>query len=156
MATHSSVLAWKIPCKRSTAGYSPWDHKELDTTEQLSMHTGTPRDSVYTLGPAPLQTLNSPCRPRAYNSACHRAETGETVSFLYPFLTATSRRILATQQSRQSGLAFQDKLVWWTHCEESVDCDGLLLRSHQLSILCLDACSPARLLLVLVVAESPT
>ena len=29
MATHSSILAWRIPL----AGYSPWDHKELDMTE---------------------------------------------------------------------------------------------------------------------------
>ena len=34
-ATHSSMLAWKIG-QRSLAGYSPWGHKELDTTERLS------------------------------------------------------------------------------------------------------------------------
>ena len=33
MATHSSVLAWRIPWMRSLAGCSPWSHKELDTTE---------------------------------------------------------------------------------------------------------------------------
>ena len=32
MATHSSIHAWKIP-QRSLVGYSPPDHKELDTTE---------------------------------------------------------------------------------------------------------------------------
>ena len=31
MATDSIILAWKIP-QRSLAGYSPWSHKELDTT----------------------------------------------------------------------------------------------------------------------------
>ena len=31
MATHSSALAWRIP-QRSLAAYSPWGHKELDTT----------------------------------------------------------------------------------------------------------------------------
>ena len=30
-ATHSSILAWRIP-----GLYSPWDRKELDTTERLS------------------------------------------------------------------------------------------------------------------------
>ena len=30
MVTHSSILAWRIPCQRSLAGYSLWDHKELD------------------------------------------------------------------------------------------------------------------------------
>ena len=33
MATHSSILAWKTHGWRSLAGYSPWGHKELDTTE---------------------------------------------------------------------------------------------------------------------------
>ena len=39
MATHSSILAWRIPMDRGAwpAGYSPWGHKELDTTEQLSI-----------------------------------------------------------------------------------------------------------------------
>ena len=38
MATHSSVLAWRIPWRRSLVGYSPWGRKELDTTERLSTH----------------------------------------------------------------------------------------------------------------------
>ena len=33
-ATHSSILAWRIPW----TVYSPWGHKESDTTEQLSLH----------------------------------------------------------------------------------------------------------------------
>ena len=33
MATHSSILAWKIPWRKSLVGYSPWGHKESDTTE---------------------------------------------------------------------------------------------------------------------------
>jgi len=37
MATHSSLLAWRIPWKRSLAGYSSWGRKESDTTEQLSL-----------------------------------------------------------------------------------------------------------------------
>ena len=37
MATHSSILAWRIP-QRSLVGYSPWGHKESDTTELLT-HT---------------------------------------------------------------------------------------------------------------------
>ena len=36
-ATHSSILAWRIPHgEGSLVGYSPWDCKELDRTEQLS------------------------------------------------------------------------------------------------------------------------
>ena len=34
MATHSSILAWRIPHgQRSLVGYSPWGGKELDMTE---------------------------------------------------------------------------------------------------------------------------
>ena len=38
MAAHSSILAWVIPWRGAWwATYSPWGHKELDTTEQLTM-----------------------------------------------------------------------------------------------------------------------
>ena len=30
---HSSVLAWRSHGQRSLVGYSPWDHRESDTTE---------------------------------------------------------------------------------------------------------------------------
>ena len=34
VATHSSIFAWRIPwTEERLAGYSPWGHKELDTTE---------------------------------------------------------------------------------------------------------------------------
>ena len=42
MATHSTVLAWKIPAWRNLVGYSPWGRKELDTTEQLHFHFPLP------------------------------------------------------------------------------------------------------------------
>ena len=32
MATHSSILAWRIPWTEELADYSPWGRKELDTT----------------------------------------------------------------------------------------------------------------------------
>ena len=34
MATHSSILAWRIPWQRSLAG--SWGHKELDKTKLLT------------------------------------------------------------------------------------------------------------------------
>ena len=42
MATHSSILAWRIPWTEESGGlqYSPWGRKESDTTEQLT-HTHT-------------------------------------------------------------------------------------------------------------------
>ena len=36
MATHSSVLAWRIP-QTEMAGYSPWSHKELNRTDGLTL-----------------------------------------------------------------------------------------------------------------------
>ena len=33
MATHFSILAWRIHGQRSLAGYSPWGGKESDMTE---------------------------------------------------------------------------------------------------------------------------
>ena len=33
MATHSSVLAWRIPGTGSLVAYRLWGHTELDTTE---------------------------------------------------------------------------------------------------------------------------
>ena len=37
MATHSSILAWRIPWTEEPGGYSPWGCKESDTTEQLTL-----------------------------------------------------------------------------------------------------------------------
>ena len=38
MATHSSILAWRIPWTEEPSGlYSPWGLKELDMAEQLSL-----------------------------------------------------------------------------------------------------------------------
>ena len=41
MATHSSILAWKIPCTEEPG--SPWGCKESDTTEhvRVPVHTYT-------------------------------------------------------------------------------------------------------------------
>ena len=33
ITTHSNILAWRIPCKRSLVAYNPGDCKESDTTE---------------------------------------------------------------------------------------------------------------------------
>ena len=37
MATHSSILAWKIHGWRDLVGYSPWGLKESGMTEQLTL-----------------------------------------------------------------------------------------------------------------------
>ena len=38
MATHFSILAWRIPWTEEPVGYSPWGRKELDRTERLHFH----------------------------------------------------------------------------------------------------------------------
>ena len=37
MATHSSILAWRIPWSEEPEGYSPSGHKESDMTERLTL-----------------------------------------------------------------------------------------------------------------------
>ena len=41
MATHSSILAWRIPWTEEPGGLQSIASKELDTTEGLTMHTHT-------------------------------------------------------------------------------------------------------------------
>ena len=36
MVTLSSILAWEIPWTEEPGSYSPWGHKELDSTERLN------------------------------------------------------------------------------------------------------------------------
>ena len=52
MATHSSILAWKITRTEEPGGLHPRGHKELDTTEYLSMqllvcHFPPPNYQIY-------------------------------------------------------------------------------------------------------------
>ena len=55
MATHSSILPWKIPWTEDPGWYSPWGPQKLDTTEQLAQHSPvgwwscTPRGQLHTL-----------------------------------------------------------------------------------------------------------
>ena len=47
MATHYSSLAWKIPKTEEPGGLQSMGCKELDTTEQLTMHTGYHYGYIY-------------------------------------------------------------------------------------------------------------
>ena len=58
MATHSSILAWRIPWREETGGlHSPWDLALWDlaplvtkvTTEQLSHFAGAPKPRSKTM-----------------------------------------------------------------------------------------------------------
>ena len=37
MATHCNILAWRVPWTEEPDRLRPWDHKELETTEQLTL-----------------------------------------------------------------------------------------------------------------------
>ena len=48
MATHSSILAWRLPWTGSLAGYSSWVVKE-DTTEQLTLGSSHSQEKMLSL-----------------------------------------------------------------------------------------------------------
>ena len=55
MATCFGILAWKIPqTEVRLAGYSPWGHKESDTTKWLSTHTHTHTHTLFNEAPLSL------------------------------------------------------------------------------------------------------
>ena len=47
MATHSSILSWKIPWMEEPGSYSPWGCKELVMTERLHFITLDNKNSNY-------------------------------------------------------------------------------------------------------------
>ena len=70
MATHSSILPWKIP-QRSMEGYSPWGCKESDTTEYAHTHTHTHTHTCVCIWVFWAQHLES------YISNCHYYDKGK-------------------------------------------------------------------------------
>ena len=42
IATHPSILAWKIPWTEKPGGLQAWVRKESDTTEQLTLNLSSP------------------------------------------------------------------------------------------------------------------
>ena len=50
MATQSSILAWEIQGQRGLVGYSPWGHKELDTTEKVTLRPSSGRGAWWAAG----------------------------------------------------------------------------------------------------------
>ena len=43
IATHSSILAWRIPWTEEPGGYSPQSHKQSDTIERLTLSLSSTR-----------------------------------------------------------------------------------------------------------------
>ena len=66
MAIHSSIIAWEIPWTEEPGRLRPWGHKELDTTERLSMLSmpGTTQTPPEALIPCnPLREAQFPSLP---------------------------------------------------------------------------------------------
>ena len=61
MATHSSILAWRILWTEEPGGYSPWGRKVSDTTERLSMHVCMCIKWQFYLFPSNLDTFSFSC-----------------------------------------------------------------------------------------------
>ena len=59
---HSSILAWKSHGQRNLEGYSPWDYKLLDMTEQLSKHEHIVSHSKKSIKKVVIVTLTSSFR----------------------------------------------------------------------------------------------
>ena len=65
MATHSSILAWKIPWTEEPVGYSPWGRKESDTAEWLHFSFLHQLNSIYwadCVRVTKLLGLGGPCK----------------------------------------------------------------------------------------------
>ena len=59
MATHSSILAWRIHGQRNPAGYSPWGRKELAQLSDLTcMYVGN--SLGHQLGVLPFNGILTP------------------------------------------------------------------------------------------------
>ena len=80
MATHSSILASRIPQTGELAGYCPWGRKESDMTERLSLSLSPDpllsiplsqkKSTAWTLLSAPSRVLLSEVGPPDYNIFC--------------------------------------------------------------------------------------
>ena len=64
MATHSSVLAWRIPWTEEPGGYSPRGRKESDTAERLHFKVYLHwQEGSLTTGANLIKSLQQPRRP---------------------------------------------------------------------------------------------
>ena len=66
MATHSNILAWRIPGQRSLAGYSPWDRKQSNTTERQTQVLRR-KEALGEGGKTEGRTLKVKCRLKGLN-----------------------------------------------------------------------------------------
>ena len=88
MATHSIILAWRIPWTESLVGYSPWGLKESDMTWQITITT--PYTSQTLCGRLNMATDSLLSLPQKYSL------------FLQSLSVACSRVLLRPEFSRMA------------------------------------------------------
>ena len=94
MATHSSILAWKIPWTENLVGYSPWGRTELDTTEPLHFLS-------YGFG-KPIRYIEYKlCSSRTYS----------LVRKIHATLTDTERNMTKTIQTTRKNTKYRENRV---------------------------------------------
>ena len=63
MATHSSILAWRIPWTEELAAYSPWGHEALEATGRQSTHA---QGGALPRAPQPAQSCHTALCPPSF------------------------------------------------------------------------------------------
>ena len=135
MATHSGILAGRIPVDQGTrnlVGYSPWGHKESDTTDQLNSNKGLQK---LLLGKASRSSV-TPEKRRAYPGGgtwwgyCvnqivgTRQKAGQMEWTDLCFMLLTSSRCSAYLQGEVEG---------WNQCPQLIQTAGVEYQ-HTLSL----------------------
>ena len=89
MATHSSIIAWRIP----RMGYRPWSHKESGTTEQLThmLQTSCTNRDINQLFSASISSWRQKFYPihRAGNSTMNSSKMEKANQYLELLLYLT-------------------------------------------------------------------
>ena len=67
MSTHPIFLPGEFHRQRSLVSYGPWDHKELDTTEQLTQSHPSAAGNV--AGPLKISNSMNGCSSSLYKTA---------------------------------------------------------------------------------------
>ena len=78
MATHSSVLAWRIQGQGNLEGYSQWHCKELDTAEQLHFHFSLSCTGEENSNPFHCSCLENPRNRGAWWAALYGVAQSQT------------------------------------------------------------------------------
>ena len=89
MATHSSILAWRISWTEEPAGYSPWGRKELGLIEPLNTDTHVTIHRMVEISSCPQHMFPAEAKQGCIQFFCistNAVKVPLTVVSLMPFL----------------------------------------------------------------------